>query len=417
LCVTLDGRVTLRDFVVVGAGPAGLSAAAELSPRGDCLLLEQGRGHRERDRHDPREILAGIGGAGLFSDGKHSFHPSASGLWTLPAPAQRAAAFDRTAALLARHGVAATPWTPEPDPPLVPGAWQRKHYPSIYMPLARRMAAIAELERACPQRWTAEVLGAERDGDVIRLRVLRDGAHHDLRTRALVVATGRLSPRWIRPWLTALGARFAFRRLEFGVRIESAADAPLFRQLAGTDPKLRLRDPGGDELRTFCVCRDGEVLLGEALDRTTDTTIAAWSGRADGPPTGRSNLGLLVRTHDESFARAVEPALFSAAPLTLPLRAATPTTLAPIFSPAGAAAVVRALAELINLCPPLADDRAARVHAPCIEGVGDYPADDGALQVAPDVWLAGDVCGRFRGIVASMISGRYVAARITRTTR
>jgi hypothetical protein len=49
--------------------------------------------------------------------------------------------------------------------------------------------------------------------------------------------------------------------------------------------------------------------------------------------------------------------------------------------------------------------------------VGDYPVDDGALQVAPGVWVVGDAVGRFRGIVASMISGRYVAARISGGTR
>lgn len=411
-CATL-GDVHVHDVVVIGAGPAGLSAAAELARTHDCLLVDLGRDADQRDRDDPADILAGIGGAGLFSDGKHSFWPSASALWTLPHSDHLTVAFDRTAALLARHGVIASPWHPTaPDQP-APGAWHIKNYPSIYMSLAQRMAVIAELAAACPQRWTgARVLAATREPDRLRLTIARDGVTHDVHTKFLVVATGRLSPRWIRPWLTALGVRFTFRRLEFGLRIESNSNTPLFTQLDGTDPKLRFRDPhSSSEARTFCVCRDGEVVLGRADLSATDS-ISAWSGRADGPPSGRSNLGLLVRTSDEPLARAVLPALLTAPPRSLPLADLTDTTLLTNFGP-GAPLVRQALARLVDWCPALAHDRDAVAHLPCIEGVGDYP-DDADLALTDDIWTAGDVCGRFRGIVASMVSGRYVAASIAR---
>src|SRR5262245_31573660 len=96
------------DAVVVGAGPAGLSAAAELAAAGAaCLIVDGGPPAHARRRDSPDDLLAGVGGAGLFSDGKHSFFPSASRLWTLPDPAVLARAFDATAALLARYGIAA----------------------------------------------------------------------------------------------------------------------------------------------------------------------------------------------------------------------------------------------------------------------------------------------------------------------
>lgn len=408
-CATL-GDVHVHDVVVIGAGPAGLSAAAELASTHDCLLVDQGRDVAQRDRDDPADILAGIGGAGLFSDGKHSFWPSASALWTLPDQQLLTTAFDHTAALLARHGVIASAWHPTAQDPPAPGAWHLKKYPSIYMSLADRTAVIAELAAACPQRWTgARILAAARDQNHLRLTLARADTTDEVHTKTLVVATGRLSPRWIRPWLTALGVRFTFRRLEFGLRIESRSNSPLFQQLGGTDPKLRFRDPDSpSEARTFCVCRDGEVVLG----RADLTDISAWSGRADGPPTGRSNLGLLVRTTDEPLARAVLPALLSAPPRALPLADLTDATLVTNFGP-GAPHVRQALARLIHWCPALAHDHDAVAHLPCIEGVGDYP-DDTDLALTDDIWTAGDVCGRFRGIVASMISGRYVAASIAR---
>lgn len=397
----------LVDAVVVGAGPAGLSAAAGLSSRGECVLVEQGAPAGARDRRV--DLLSGVGGAGLFSDGKHSFFPSASRLWTLPDRAALARAFEETASLLRRFGVEAAPFphvAHRVEEPRV-GGWRPKRYPSEYVSLEQRLACIDALWRASPAAWTrSRVVAAGRAGSEIVLDVERTDGTTELRTRRLVVATGRWSPRWTRPWLASLGARFAFERVEFGVRLECDASENIFDALPGVDGKILFVDPASPfEARTFCTCRDGEVII------ATASGLSAWSGRADGPRTGRSNFGLLVRTSDEGLGRAIEAHLYAARPRVTSLgaaRALGPAAFVDDFGAVGAGALSAALDRLVEFHPALARGDVT-VYSPCIEGVGAYPLHDGALTVAPGVQVAGDLTGRFRGIVASLVSGRYCA--------
>jgi len=62
----------MADVVIIGAGPAGIFAALELSKRSpgiDIVIVEQGKDITERSRTG-REMVIGWGGAGAYSDGK-----------------------------------------------------------------------------------------------------------------------------------------------------------------------------------------------------------------------------------------------------------------------------------------------------------------------------------------------------------
>ncbi|MFD5483298.1 FAD-dependent oxidoreductase [Streptomyces hawaiiensis] len=406
------------DLVIVGAGPAGLAAAQRLagSPY-RVALVDGGKPVTSRDRHAAEDLTRGHGGAGLFSDGKFSFFPSASELWTLPRTEDLHAAYEWTCALLGSYGLDTPPFPTDPTAYTVgSGQWVLKEYPSDYLSLEARLRLTEDMVAATDATVIneTEIVKTSYDpvSDDFRL-VLRhaDGQESELVARRLLLASGRFGPLS----LNTLTEAHAFRRLEVGFRIQQPADLAFFRDMKQLDPKLRFREEdGGVEWRTFCACRNGEAALTE--------TQGLWtvSGRSDCPPTGRSNVGFNTRILDEAVARrAMAPALAAmedeASHFTVSMAAliaSEPDAVATfdrVYGPELREIMVRGLSRLANAFPDIRDGE-TQLIGPTLEGVGWYPEVDGDLRLSDaPAWVAGDACGLFRGIVAAMISGHYAA--------
>eukprot|EP01155_Anaeramoeba_flamelloides_P036969 Anaeramoba_flamelloidesc26746_g1_i1.p1 GENE.c26746_g1_i1~~c26746_g1_i1.p1 ORF type:complete len:166 (+),score=23.87 c26746_g1_i1:43-498(+) len=75
----------VHKYLIIGAGPAGLSFASTLSRKNEnnYIIVDQGKIIQERNHEDPVESILGIGGAGLYSDGKFSFFPAGTAVWML----------------------------------------------------------------------------------------------------------------------------------------------------------------------------------------------------------------------------------------------------------------------------------------------------------------------------------------------
>ncbi|OKK04745.1 hypothetical protein AMK26_15710 [Streptomyces sp. CB03234] len=406
------------DLVIIGSGPAGLAAAARLAGAPySVALIDGGKPVTERDRYAAVDMTRGHGGAGLFSDGKFSFFPSASELWTLPRTADLQDAYTWTCDLLGSYGLDTPPFPSDPTAYSVgAGEWILKEYPSDYLSLEARLRLTADMVAATDATVITETevekAVHEPDGDLFRL-TLSDakGQTSELTARRLVVASGRFGPLGLR----TLTEERSFRRLEVGFRIEQPADKAFFKDMKQLDPKLRFREQDGSvEWRTFCACRDGEAALTE--------TQGLWtvSGRSDCPATGRSNVGFNTRILDEAVAkRAMAPALAAMADeesyFTLSMEAlmagepAAVATFEGVYGPELREIMVRGLTRLAATYPVIRDTD-TRLIGPTLEGVGWYPKVDGDLRLLDTpAWVAGDACGLFRGIVAAMISGHYAA--------
>ncbi|GHD40556.1 hypothetical protein GCM10010335_41560 [Streptomyces galbus] len=427
--VTVRSELSWTDVLVIGAGPAGLAVAAGLGNSGlHCLVVEQGPPSGGRDATNPAHLATGVGGAGLFSDGKFSFYPSATGLWSLRPGHDLRLAYDAMAKALAPCGLAVPVYPKRTPDTSGPPTFRLKHYPSFYVSmeertrLTERLADLVGRDNLLTGTKAFQVGEGFGGSIAVGLRpATATGAHGDgvtVHCRALVLAGGRFGP--LSCDVRLKGVQCTFRRLEIGVRIEQPVDDFFLRDQRALDPKFLWEDKSGRYgWRTFCCCRDGRVV---ATDFDGWVTL---SGRADCPPTGRSNVGFNLRVSNESEAALIwrGAALLSegaqpaqGVPLADFLTARGPSTdgtLRHRLGDRGAALLAEGLGRLTDRLGAQRLENAL-VSGPTLEGVGHYPWTRQELMVyGRPVWAVGDTAGRFRGITAALVSGFFAARRIS----
>ncbi len=389
----------MKNFVVIGAGPAGLAFAASVAGT-DTLLVDQGKSATTRNRNDPCDCVQGAGGAGLFSDGKFSFYPSGTAIWRKERDILLGA-YSLLERELASFGpMPAFPMleTSYKEPSPDAQGWRLKPYPSLYLSLESRLRLIKNLsDRIAEKRMATEFIDYHHEGDhiLVKLRSLSSKKTYWIATEKLVLAGGRFMPLF-------LNGPSQFRRQEFGFRVEGPADL-IQKETDLTDPKYIFQQ-GDVEYRTFCWCERGETT------KTQFNGIETYSGRADGPATDRSNFGFNIRVKDPHLIPHSEfRALLHMQPYRIPIQEAT-RQLLPLLPQSAGTMVTHGLAQLLTRFPRL---NSPHVHllGPTIEGVGEYPAvnENGELMDFPGVFVIGDSGGTYRGIVASMLSGYTLA--------
>ena len=410
-------RETNVDVLILGAGPAGLAAGSACQEAGlNFRIVEEGRQIEKRDHRLEAELGRGVGGAGLYSDGKFSFFPSATALWKLEPRGDLEISYAWLSSLLAKQSinVPETPLSSDLCTLSELNSFFLKVYPSIYASIDKRMSLIDSLQSILLDR----LLTMTR---VLNLSVGVDSCHAAIANyeelapitiiaKKTILATGRFGPLFIQQ---ASNLETVYRRLEVGIRIQQPNNRFFLNNRPELDPKLVL-DKHGEHFgwRTFCCCRDGQIVTIEQAN------VTVLSGRSDVRPTGFSNVGFHVRVRDPNQAQEVWADLISrltaAPPAKMPLAAflcaASPalTPIGRLLGPTLSFALMYGLQQLLVEFGPASFDEAT-IHGPTLEGLGQYPklGLDLKAQGLP-VWGAGDVTGMFRGLVAALVSGYFV---------
>jgi len=269
------------DVIIIGAGPAGIFCALELTRKSDLkvLLIDKGQGIEKRNcyalsghcrRCRPCDMLCGWGGAGAYSDGKLTLSSKIGGWLTeLVSPAKVEKLIDRVDRTYLEFGA----------PDIVYGGDDEKVQEIARKAVKADLVLIPSRVRHMGSEVCPVVLTAMHDEiqpavdilletEVEKIRV-REGVVRGLTTatgatyncRYMVVAPGRSGAAWLNGVAKDLGLPMNSNMVDIGVRVEVPAivTAPLTDELY--EPKLVYYSRSfEDRVRTFCMNPYGEVI-------------------------------------------------------------------------------------------------------------------------------------------------------------
>ncbi len=272
------------DVIIVGGGPAGLFSAFHLVENSDLnvLMIEKGKMPllRKCPNHnlqqctgcEPCNILSGIGGAGLYSDGKLNFIPRLGKTdltQFMPKPAAQKL-IDETEAIFTKFGM---------DGPVYPTNLEeakqirkeakkygidlllikQKHLGSDNLP--RYIAAMVDYI----QSKGLTIKSSENVVDITTKEGRVTGVVTDkgkYTANNVILAPGRIGANWVASLALKHGINLSQRGIEVGVRVEVHND--IMDDLCNIiyDPTFFIQTPTyDDQTRTFCTNQGGFISL------------------------------------------------------------------------------------------------------------------------------------------------------------
>ncbi len=311
----------IYDVVIVGAGPAGIFAALELSQHANVRVLILDKGHpiekrrcpmREQGgpcRHcQPCSILNGWGGAGAFSDGKLTLGTAVGGHLAEIVGEEAARALVQEAdALYCAFGAPdkiygqPTPEIEALEERAIMAGLRFIVTPIRHMGTERSAAIMGAMAQALQARGvtlkmrTAVEDVLVEDGHVAGVR-LKNGT--EIRAPYVILGPGREGAAWLVRTAQHLGLRMARNPVDLGVRVElPAAVLKPITDLVYESKFIYTSRQFDDQIRTFCMCPYGEV----STEYAGDVMTVNGHSYAD-HKTSNTNFALLVsKTFTEPF--------------------------------------------------------------------------------------------------------------------
>lgn len=390
----------LYDVIVLGGGVSGLSAAFSLTLKKQrVLVVERGRHIYERQREKAFDVSNGIGGAGLFSDGKLSMYPSASKLWKLRWR-DLEQAYNKVKDLLRSVNVElddfSEEWTKDT-------AYESAHkiYDSKMMSIEQRMKLIFMLYQEIGSEnilVNSSVSRIEKNNGIYQIDIRKEGKKTIHQSKALILAGGKHCYQKTMQKSRSIAFNKGKYALEIGFRIDCPNDNFDYYNHPQADVKV-IEEKENHSIRTFCCCRDGVVLESSSYD------IVSLNGSSnDFEKTGRTNIGVLVKAEEyegKNIRKTLGEQFFKQKAKTVSLKSYLYENVTLFGDKVDT--MVRSFME--EHFPKMIKGEGVLFY-PSIEKDGYYPELNDVLQVPmEDIWVVGDATGLFRGLLASLVSG------------
>lgn len=453
------------DVIIVGGGPAGLFAAYHLAEHSDLrvCLVERGNTVKRRGcpisktqkcmKCVPCHILSGMGGGGLFSDGKLNFiHKLGKTDLTQFMPRSAAEALiEETETIFNRFGMDGPVFPSNMDDARAIRKQAKKHGIDLLLIKQKHLGSdclpdhingmCAHLEEKGVVLRTGETVVSVTATDNEVRGIVTDKGEYTC--RAVILAPGRVGADWVGDIARSFGLNLSQRGIEVGVRVETHNDVMSDITNVIYDPTFFVQTTRyDDQTRTFCTNPAGFIALENYQDfvcvnghayrnkKSENTNFAFLSkvvltdpvsdNQGYGTAIGRlatiigggkpilQRLGDLRRGRRSTWQRIkngyIEPTLQNVVPgdiaMALPDRIVTN--------------LVDGLTQLNNVIPGIADD-GTLLYAPEIKFFATQVETDSNLETAvKGMFVAGDGPGVAGNIVSAAATGLIPCKEIIR---
>lgn len=316
------------DVAIIGGGIGGLMAAYTLAERSVRVALFE-RGHAIEARKcpivqkktekcincKPCAIMAGMAGAGAFSDGKYVISTEYGGWLTdILRPEEVIDLIERADKLLVRFGATTERFQPDNELKreclkydLHMRQAEVKHLGTDenFATMQRLIQAIGEKADIFTDTTVTDV---EKESHTLRF----EGKHNGTVTAdAVIFAVGRAGSKFFSGWCTKNGITLENNQVDVGVRVELPSIVWEHFSKRIYEPKIWYRSQKyGDITRMFCFNERGHVVM-ENTDGVL--TVNGHSYRDEERKTQNSNFALLTTTRfTQPFKEPIEYARYVA---------------------------------------------------------------------------------------------------------
>jgi uncharacterized protein len=277
------------DVIIVGAGPAGLFSAYYLAENSDLnvLVLEKGKHSLKRKcpNHntqkcagcDPCNILTGVGGAGLYSDGKLNFIPKLgkTDLTQFMSLTSAQELIDETEVIFNRFNMDGKIYPSNMDEAKQIRKEAKKFGIDLLLIKQKHLGSdnlpghISKMAEYIQSKGVT----IKTEEDVIDI-ITENGkvtgvvsADNEYKAPNVILAPGRIGANWVAKVAQKHGINLSQRGIEVGVRVEVHND--IMDDLCNIiyDPTFFIQTPTyDDQTRTFCTNQGGYISLEKYTD-------------------------------------------------------------------------------------------------------------------------------------------------------
>jgi len=302
-----------HDVIIVGAGPAGIFSALELSKNTDLniLMLDKGPDLDKRRcpasrglgciRCDPCFLLSGWGGAGAFSDGKLTLSNDVGGwLNEYTSQDELSELLNHVDSLYADFGNAQVLHGTDSDE--VDRIERKASFAGLKL-IRQKIRHLGtekctevlkkireKLNNSVEVRTRTEVKGTIVKNNMVKGVESADGKRYY--AEYVILAPGRSGAEWLKCDAQSLGLRTLSNPVDVGVRVEVRASVMEELTDALYEPKFIYYSKAFDDpVRTFCVNPYGEVIT-ESYNGVISVNGQSYAERK----TENTNFAILVST-------------------------------------------------------------------------------------------------------------------------